>query len=787
MAWRNLRRHRAGSVINIVGLAIGMGVAMLIGLWVWDEWTFDHYDPDYKRVAQVMQNQSFNGDVQTQQTIPIPLGEELRLHYGKYFKYVALSSWSKDVVVEVGEKKLITTGNYTEADAPKILGVTMVEGSMDKIKDPTSIIISQWLATALFGKTDPLNRVIKLNDTANFTVVGIYHDLPRNSMLGQNEVDLFAPWAYYLHGISERRRTNWGNNFNLCFVELADNVDMTAVSRDIRDVKWRNANAKERAFKPELFLHPMSKWHLYGEFGNGRNTGGRIQYVWMFGIIGLFVLLLACINFMNLSTARSANRAKEVGIRKAVGSLRRQLVMQFYTESLLYASLAFLLALLAVKLAMPYFNRLSGKEITILWGRPAFWAAGLTFTVLTGLIAGSYPALYLSSFRPVKVLKGVFKTGRFAAVPRRVLVVLQFTVSVVLIIGTIVVFRQIQYAKDRPVGYSGEGLINAYMPSPALHDHFGALRADLLRSGMVSEVAESTDPAWSSDDNTSDVSWQGMDAHMVSDFADIGVSATYGRTIGWQFVAGRDFEPGMATDSGAVVLNEAAVKYMGLRHPVGQTIRFRDSARIVIGVIRDMVMNSPFDPVKQTVYYLRDARDVLNIRISPDKGAHEAMEVIKTVCKTYEPGTPISFHFVSDVYAEKFRDEERIGTLAGFFAVLAIFISCLGLFGMASYMAEQRVKEIGVRKVLGATVVDLWGLLSKEFVYLVGLSFVIAVPVAYYFMHAWLQHYTYRTSLSWWLFGGAGLAAMVIALLTVSYHGVRAARANPGKALRSEG
>ena len=786
MAWRNLRKHRANSVINIVGLAIGMGVAMLIGLWVWDELTFDHYDPDYKRVALVMQNQTFNGDVQTQQAIPIPLGEELRLHYGKYFKYVALSSWSKDVVVEVGDKKLVTTGNYTEADAPKILGVTMVEGSMNKVKDPTSIIISQWLATALFGKADPLNRVVKLNDTANFTVVGVYHDLPRNSMLGQIQVDLFAPWAYYLHGISEGRQTSWGNNFNQCFVELADNVDMTTVSREIRDVKWRAGNEKVRAFKPEMFLNPMGKWHLYSEFANGKNTGGRIQYVWMFGIIGLFVLLLACINFMNLQTAQSAKRAKEVGIRKAVGSLRRQLIGQFYTESLLYASLAFLLALVAVKLVMPYFNELSGKEITILWDRPAFWAAGLTFTVLTGLIAGSYPALYLSSFRPVKVLKGVFKTGRFAAVPRRVLVVLQFTVSVVLIIGTVVVFRQIQYAKDRPVGYSGEGLINAFSPSPALHDHFGALRADLLRSGMVSEVAESTNAAWASDDNTSDVSWQGMDASMVADFADIGVSATYGRTIGWQFVAGRDFEPGMAADSGAVVLNEAAVKYIGLQHPVGQTIRFRDSARIVIGVIRDMVMNSPFDPVKQTIYYLRDARDVLNIRINPAKGAHEAMEVIKTVCKTYEPGTAISFHFVSDVYADKFRDEERVGTLACFFAVLAVFISCLGLFGMASYMAEQRVKEIGVRKVLGATVVDLWGLLSKEFVYLVGLSFVIATPAAYYFMHRWLQHYTYRTNLAWWLFGGAGLGALAIALLTVSWHGVRAARANPVKALRSE-
>lgn len=787
MAWRNLRRHRAGSAINIVGLAIGMGVAMLIGLWVWDECSYDTFSPNYRRVAVVYQNVTDNGYVGTSQAIPIPLGEELRKTYGTYFKRVVLSSWTQDAVAATDDKKLRVAGNYIEPDGPALFGLTMVERSMDRLNDPSSILISQWMANALFGKADPLNKTIRWNDTASFTVAGVYQDPPRNSMLGENGVDFMAPWAFYLRGINELRRTSWGRNFNQCFVELADHADMAVVSRRIKDVIFVHSSAKDAKEKPAAFLFPMTQWHLYTDFQNGRAVGGRIDYVWLFGVIGAFVLLLACINFMNLSTARSEKRAKEVGIRKAVGSLRGQLIRQFYTESLLYTLLAFGLALILVQLVLPSFNSLAGKEIVVPWSNPFFWLAGLVFAVLTAVTAGSYPALYLSSFQPVKVLKGVFKAGRYAAVPRRVLVVLQFTVSVVLIIGTLVVFRQIGYAKDRPVGYRMEGLVSAHLTTTALSDHFDAFRSDLLRSGVVSELAKSSSPAWGWNDYTSKVSWRGMDPQLPKSFANIGITAAYGRVVGWQFVAGRDFTPGRATDSNGVILNEAAAKFMGLKNPVGEIITFKDSLRTVIGVVKDMVLGSPFDPATQTIYFLDDPRDFLDMRINPKAGMHRAMDAIRKICKTYDPGTPINFNFVDQVYAHKFRAEERVGALAGLFAALAIFISCLGLFGMASYMAEQRVKEIGVRKVLGATVVDLWGLLSKEFVYLVGLSFVIAVPVAYYFMHGWLQHYTYRTSLSWWLFGGAGLAAMVIALLTVSYHGVRAARANPVNALRSEG
>ena len=786
MAWRNLRKHRANATINIVGLAIGMGVAMLIGLWIWDEVSYDSSNPNYHRVAIVEHNAGENGSIGTGPPIPIPLGAELRRTYGAYFKRVVLSSWTKTVEAKVGEKKLLVNGNYIEPDGPALFGLSMVEGSIDRWKGPNSILISQWLANAIFGKADPLNKVIVLSDTANFTVVGVYQDPPWNSMLGENEIDFMAPWAYYLRGISELRKTSWGRNFNQCFVELADHADIKAVSQRIRDVIFTHASSDDVKENSRIWLLPMSKWHLYTEFRNGQAVGGRIDYVWLFGIIGAFVLLLACINFMNLATARSEKRAREVGIRKAVGSLRGQLIGLFYTESLLYALIAFGLALMAVQMVMPYFNELAGKRMVVAWRQPGFWAAGVVFTFLTGLIAGSYPALYLSSFRPVKVLKGVFKAGRYAAVPRRVLVVLQFTVSVVLIIGTVVVFRQIQYAKDRPVGYSMAGLINVPLATPVLSDHFEALRDDLLKTGVVSEMAKSSAPAWGMNDNTSHVSWPGKDPQSVVSFANVGVTAAYGRVVGWQFVAGRDFIPGRATDSNGVILNETAVKYMGLADPVGQSIVFKDSLRTVIGVIRDMLVGSPYDPPSQAIYYLDNADNFLNIRLNPSAGAHAAVDVIQKACKVYDAGAPLSVRFADNMFNNKFRAEQRVGTLAGFFAALAVFISCLGLFGMASYMAEQRVKEIGVRKVLGASVADLWGLLNKEFVYLVGLSLVIATPVAYYFMHQWLQHYTYRVPLSWWMFAGVGLIAMAIALVTVSYHGVRAARANPVKALRND-
>ena len=788
VAWRTLRNNKAHSFINISGLAIGMVVAMLIGLWIWDELTYDRYDPEYKRVAQVMQTLTFNGSMRTQKSIPVPLGPLLHKSYGSDLKYVVMISGTWTHILQAGDKILSKGGTFMEPDAPKVLGLRIIEGSGDGLGDPSSILLSQSVAVALFGKDDPLHKVVRLDNKDNFSVTGVYEDLPENSTYHQKDCNFITPWAYFMHSIAGPEvLSDWGNNSFQCLVELADHADVEVVSRKLRNVKLDNGGPEEAPFKPVLFLHPMSKWHLYSQFKDGEVDGGRIQYVWLFGTIGFFVLLLACINFMNLSTARSEKRAKEVGIRKTIGSMRRQLIGQFYAESLLITFIAFVLALGIAQLLLPFFNTIAGKTMLIPWHEPFFWVGGLSFSIFTGIVAGSYPALYLSSFKPVKVLKGTFKAGRFAAVPRQVLVVLQFSVSVILIIGTIVVFKQIQYAKDRPIGYTREGLVMSQLSTDDLHKHFDAVRGELLNTGLISEIAESSSPATQVNNNTGGVTWEGKDPAMTVDFANVGVSAAYGKTIGWQFAEGRDFSPQLLTDSNAIVLNEAAVSYMRLQHPVGKIVRMWDKDRRVIGVIRDMVMDSPWEPAKQTIYYLNgSSMEILNFRIAPAANAHNAIDATGKVWKTYSPAAPFNYRFVDQAYAIKFADEERVGRLAGVFAVLAIFISCLGLFGMASFMAEKRIKEIGVRKVLGATVFNVWRLLSKDFLILVGLSLVIALPAGWYFMNGWLQHYTYRTEIAWWIFAVAGLGAIVITVLTVSYQAVRAGRMNPVTALRSE-
>ena len=597
-----------------------------------------------------------------------------------------------------------------------------------------------------------------------------------------------APFEFYQASETGHRSiTDWSDNSLFLYVQVAGNSDMAKVSAKIKNIKLNKAGPGDAKRKPEIFLQPMANWHLYAQFKNGVIAGGAIQYVWLFGIIGAFVLLLACINFMNLSTARSEKRAKEVGIRKAIGSLRGQLISQFFCESVLMAVCAFVFALLLAWFALPFFNSIAGKQMAILWSNPFFWLVSTGFTLFTGLIAGSYPALYLSSFKPVKVLKGAFKAGRFAAIPRKVLVVAQFSVSVILIIGTIVVFKQVQFAKNRPVGYSRDGLVNIEATTSDLHSHFNAVRSDLIKTGAVTEIAESSSPTTSINNDRDDLDWQEKDPSMTYSFGSIRVTSGYGKTVGWQFVTGRDFSSQLPTDSSAVILNEAAVKYMGLKNPVGQIIKFRHRNNTVAGVVKDMVMGSPYDPAKQTIFYISNADfDDIIIKINPAISAHNAISKIAAVCKTYAPSVPFSYKFVDEEYAKKFSTEERVGTLASLFAALAVFISCLGLFGMATFMAEQRIKEIGVRKVLGASVFNLWQLLSKDFVTLVIISLFIATPLAYSFMSNWLRHYEYRATISWWVFAAAGTGAIVITILTVSYQSIKAALMNPVKSLRTE-
>lgn len=785
IAWRNLLKNKLHSTINIAGLAAGMAVAMLIGLWIKDEWTFDKQFDNYKRIAWVWQTVTSNGNRDMWTNQPFPLGAEIRKNYGSDFRYVSMSTWNQTRVLLQKDKRLSGNGIYCEQGFTKMFSMKMMEGT-DRLTDPHTILLSASLAKACFGNEDPVNKTLLVDNKIAVVVGGVYKDMPVSSSF--SGVDFLMPWELYARteGLYENDNP-WRSNSFRCFVQLADNVSLEKASEKIRDIKMKNVHQDEIGLHPQLFLYPMSRWHLFSEFKNGVNTGGLIRYVWLLGVSGIFVLLLACINFMNLSTARSEKRAREVGIRKTIGSQRSQLIGQFFSESMLMVIIALMLSLVLVQLSLPFFNGIAQKRITILWTDPLFWLICIGFSVITGLIAGSYPAFYLSSFRPVKVLKGTFRVGRSAVIPRRVLVVLQFTVSVILIIATVIVFRQVQFGRNRPIGYDRSGLVMLPMYTPEIHDHFDIVKSELLKSGAILEMAESWSPVTSVWSTNSGFSWEGKDPSMALDFPNDGISVDYGKTVGWQFKEGRDFSRNFASDTAAFVVNETAAKFMGLKDPVGKTVMWDDERFTIIGVIKDVIAESPFDPVRPSFFHLdRDPGTRMLVRLNPGLGVQTALDRMENVLKKYNPNHPFDYQFVDQEYARKFGDEQRFGRLTAVFSILAIFISCLGLFGMASFMAEQRTREIGVRKVLGATLFSLWRLLSADFLVLVSISLVIAFPLAYYAMNGWLQHYQYRTGIPWWIFLVAGAGTLSITLLTVSFQAIRASLMNPVKSLRTE-
>jgi ABC-type antimicrobial peptide transport system permease subunit len=781
LAWRNLLHAKLYSAINIIGLASGMAVALLIGLWIWDETTFNTYHRQYDRLAQVMVNTTAGNNIYTGATTSIPMGRELQDKYASDFSYVSMASSQGSHILAVGDKKISQTGMWVQEAFPMMFTLRMLNGTPKALKDPSSVLLSRSAATALFGNSDPLNKTVRIDNKTDMTIAGVYEDLPHNTTM--RDVKVLLPWnRYNTEDWIKHAETQWDNHMCQLYVQLDDHADLEKVNDKIRSVPTPHiAHSKE-----ELLLHPMARWHLYSEFKNGRMAGGRIGMVKLFGLIGIFVLLLACINFMNLSTARSEKRSREVGIRKAIGSQRGQLISQFLSESLIVAFLAFILAILLVWLSLPFFNGLSDKMMSIPWRYPMFWLLLLGFTFVTGLLAGSYPAFYLSGFKPVKVLKGSFRTGRWASIPRKVLVVVQFTVSTTLIIGTFIVYQQIAHARNRPVGYTREGLITVDMNTPDMHGHYNAIRNDLLQTGAVADMAQSNSAptqVWSNNI----IDWKGKDPGIVVSPGTIAVSHDFGNTIGWQIKEGRDFSRNFATDTGAFILNESAVRLIGFKNPLGQTIRWLDQEHKIIGVVKDMVMESPYQPIRPTIFHLQPGwARLITLRIKPGIPMHEGLAKIEPVFRKYNPGSPFVYKFTDDEYAKKFNDEKRIANLTTFFSVLAIFISCLGLFGLASFTAEQRTKEIGIRKVLGASVFNLWKMLSKDFVALVFIACVIAVPLAWYTLHQWLQQYEYRIQISWLAFVVTILGAFVITLATVSYQAIKAAVLNPVNSLKAD-
>ncbi len=779
IAWRSLLRNKTQSFINIAGLSVGMAVAMLIGLWIWDEASYDKYHLNYDSIGQVMTTQTSNSQTITFGVTVAPLGNELRSKYGNYFKLTALTSGGTHVLA-AGETKISQQGLWAEPDLPAMLSLVMVKGHYGAFKDPTSMLLSAATANALFGNGDPINKTVRIDNSKDMKVIGVYLDLPDNTTL--SDTKYLLPWANPAN-FWNTQQTRWDNHGVQLYVQLNPNVNFDKVSAQVKNITTPyNKNINET-----IQIFPMARWHLYSNFQNGKSVGGRIQFIWLFGIIGSFVLLLACINFMNLSTARSEKRAREVGIRKAIGSLRSQLIAQFLSESMLVVFLALILTIVLVWLAIPYFNEIAVKQVALPLGNPVFWLFTLGFTCFTGLMAGSYPAFYLSAFKPIKVLKGVFKVGRLAALPRKVLVVVQFTVSIVLIIGTITVFRQIQYASNRPVGYTREGLITVEMNTPEIRGHYEPMRNDLIASGAALNMAESSNATTELSITNTGFDWAGKPPGFDPSLGQVFVSPDFGKTIGWKLIDGRDFSRAIPADTGAFILNESAVKLVGIKNPIGQTMHWFGKNHVITGIVKDIVMESPYAQTRATVFQMKpDWVNRITVRINPKLPMQEALSKIAPVFKKYNPGSPFEYKFNDDEYAKKFSDEQKVGRLARVFAVLAVFISCLGLFGMASFVAEQRTKEIGIRKVLGATVFNLWQLLSKDFVALVIISMLVAAPVAYYFMHKWLQAYDYRVGISWWVFIVTALAALLITLATVSYQSIKAALLNPVRSLRSE-
>ncbi len=788
IAFRNLVRNKGYSFINIMGLATGIGVAMLIGLWINDELSFNKSFDNYSKIGQAYMHRTINGQVGTQVPMAHPLGKELRVKYAD-FKDVAMADWGITHILAYKDSKFSRLGMHVEPAFTRMFSLKMLKGVQDGLQEINSVMINESSAKSLFGEEDPIGKIIKIDNKSNLKVTGVFEDFAHNSDFAR--LDILTSWAYYMSQESWVKNSvdRWADNSFQCFVQLNEKADFDKVSAKIRNLVLNNRNKEDRHTKPVLFIHPISKWHLYSEFKDGLNVGGRIQFVWLFSIIGVFVLLLACINFMNLSTARSEKRAKEVGIRKAIGSLRTQLINQFLSESLLVVLLAFIVAVALVNFSLLWFNELASKEMTMLWTNPMFWTISIIFVLLTGVLAGSYPALYLSSFVPVRVLKGTFRVGRFASMPRKVLVVVQFTVSVTLIIGTIIVYRQIQYAKNRPIGYDRSGLIYVDMNTPDLYGKYDILKNDLLNTGVVENMAESSSPLTGIWADNFGFSWDGMEPNLNPLFGTIACTHDFGKTVGFQLKEGRDFSRDFKTDSSGLILNESAAAMISTEKKglVNKLITWNGKKYHVVGVIKDMVMQSPYSPILPTVFLLDyEWANVITVKLKPSLSASQAISKIETVFKKHNPGSPFDYKFVDLVYGQKFAAEERIGKLASFFAVLAIFISCLGLFGLASFVAEQRTKEIGIRKVLGASVTNLWSLLSKDFVLLVIISCLIAGPIAYYFLNDWLQKYEYRTGIAWWVFAAASAGALGITLLTVSFQAIRAALMNPVKSLKSE-
>lgn len=782
VAWRSLIRNFSFSIINILGLAIGMASAILILLWVQNEMSHDRFHAKKDRLYRLNNRDSFNGEVWAWPTTPKAMVPALKQEYPDVEDAVRVND--ARFLFTVGDKHINLDGVFTDPGFLTTFSFPLVQGLTNALNGNYNIVLTRKGAEKLFGDEDAMGKVVRLDSTDNFTVAGVLADLPNNTVF---EFDYLLPWSYMKKlGWDD---TAWGNNSIQSFVVLKPGVKQAEFDKKIDQITIKHRNsANDNGGSTHVFTQLFSDTWLYSKAENGKYVGGRISMVSLFTVIAGIILLIACINFMNLSTARSEKRAKEVGIRKAVGAPKRLLVMQFIGESIMLAFFAGIIAIVLVELSLPAFNNLVSKNIYIPFADPFYWLVATCFIIFTGLLAGSYPAFYLSAFKPVKVLKGTFKAANAQITPRKILVIVQFTFAIALVICTVVVLKQIKHAQARDAGYVKDNLI--YVPLQGeINKHYDLIKSELLRKGVAVAVTKSMSRITSRNSDGWGFSWSGSTENdKKMDFVRMASDADFVKAMGVNLIQGRDIDiKAYPADSTALLLNETAVKAMRLQNPLGQIIKGDGRDWHVVGVIKDFIYASPYEKVDQLMVFGPQAWfNGMHIKLNNQRPVAKNLAMAEQIFKESNPQYPFDYKFMDEDYARKFKNEKRIGSLAGLFAGLTIFISCLGLFGLSTYMAENRIKEIGVRKVLGASVLNITALLSRDFLKLVVISIVIASPIAWWMMNSWLQGYAYKISISVWVFVMAGLAAMSIALLTISFQSVKAAMANPIKNLRSE-
>ncbi len=778
---RNLFKNGFYSFINITGLALGITCSILILLWVADETSFDKFVPKVDRLYQVWVRAQFDGKISSWTSVPLPTYEAFKTANSNIAR-MAVTDWGSTHLITVGENRLIKRGYWVSEEFLEMFEFPLVVGTAEQVLDaPPSIVITESTAKSLFGDEDPINKVIRLDNEYDLKVSGILKDIPGNSTF---QFDFLMPWKFREQNNEWVREntTNWGNYSFQVFAELNDAKNQPDVEASVKMMLQEHG---ETDTKPEYFLYPMERWRLFGNFDNGIETGGMNDYVQMFTVIAIFIIIIACINFMNLATARSERRAREVGVRKSVGSKRYELILQFIGESTFISFLAFAFAILAAQLLLPYYNNLVDKKLVIDYTSSQFWIFTLGIILVTGIISGSYPAFYLSSFQPVKVLKGKPTIGKGASTPRKILVVLQFGFSILLIIGTIVIYQQIQLVKGRELGYQQENLM-AVDYTNEVRENYRAIKLELLNTGVVESVTRANSEITDINSNNF-LGWPGKPEELRVIFTTVVTEYDYTKTMGIKLLEGRDFSEDFKSDSSAILVNKAGLDVMGLKGDyIGTELDLWGEKRKLIGVVDDVLMGSPFRPVSPMFMILEDWGGSVSIRLKKTDNLQASLNAVKAVFEKYAPAYPFEYRFADQEFQKKFTTINLTSTLASLFATLTIIITGLGLFGLASFTAEQRTKEIGIRKVMGASVPSLVGLMSKDFSVLVIIAFVVSSPLAWWGLTAYLERYTIRTPLAWWIFPLTGVIALLFALLIVSTQALRAAKANPANSLRSE-